>query len=392
MTFFCANTPEFTGVGGGQEPGGWFHGPYQSLANDYNYYEDYYAGFGMTEFNFLDFMIVGGVRYEKVSSEFQVYNMVDARNPAAQTVDTVTSTPQNEFWLPMVQVRYKPFDWFDVRYAYTQTLARPAYSQLSPRITMDYTLNNVWAGNPDLVPAQAYNNDLILSFHTNELGLLTIGGFYKTISNFSYYTQYTLHPIAPPGIKTINDFIILGAVPKDGATVYTYLNSPYDATIKGIEVDYQTRLWYLPFPFNGMVLGVNYTHISSEALYPFRNDRAYPNPNPPPRSIILVVDSTRSGRLIYQPNDIFNGFIGYDYEGFSGRFSFYFQGNSVSYIGAFPEQDGFTRDYFRIDASARQILPWYGIELYLDLLCVRNNTALSNLLVGLQMSKTMALL
>jgi hypothetical protein len=56
-----------------------------------------------------------------------------------------------------------------------------------------------------------------------------------------------------------------------------------------------------------------------------------------------------------------------DYEGFSARLSFLFQGNSVSYVGNFPETDGFTRDYFRIDASVRQILPWFGIELYLDM-------------------------
>jgi len=374
MTYFVANTPEFSGVGGGQNPGGWFLGPYQSLANDYNYNENYSAGYAMSEINFLDFMVVGGVRYEKVTSEFQVYNMVDARNPASQTIDTVTSSPQNEFWLPQVQVRYKPLEWLDVRYAYTQTLARPAFSQLSPRINMDYTLNNVWAGNPDLVPAQAYNNDLIFSFHNNEIGLITVGGFYKTIKNFSYSTQYTLHPIAPPGIKTIDDFEILGAFPKDGATVYTFVNSPYNATVKGIELDFQTRLWYLPSPLDGIVLGVNYTHISSEATYPFRNDRSRPNPNPPPRNLVEVFDSTRTGRLIYQPDDIFNGFLGYDYGGFSGRISFYYQGNSVSYVGAFPEQDGFTRDYFRIDAAARQLLPWYGIELYLDLFNINAET------------------
>lgn len=377
LTNFISRTPEFNGVGGGQTPGGWFNGLYQALANDYKYTEKYFAEYFMSEVSFLDFMIVGGVRFEKLQSEFEVYNMVDARNPQVQKVDTVTSKSENEFWLPMVQLRYKPFDWMDIRYAYTQTLARQDYHQLSPRINMDYTLNNVWAGNPNLVPAQAYNHDVIISVHNNELGLFTIGGFYKTIKNFSYYTQYTLHPKAPVGLNTTSDFEILGAIPKDGALLYTYLNSPYNATIKGVEVDFQTRLWYLPFPLSGLVLGVNYTRIKSEATYPFRNDRSYANPNPPPRLLVQVFDSTRSGRLIYQPNDILNSYIGFDYGGFSGRVSFIFQGNSVSYIGAFPEQDGFTRDYFRVDASARQILPWAGIEVYLDLFNInaRRNTS-----------------
>lgn len=378
MTKFIAKTPQFIGVGGGQDPGGWFYGPYQTLANDYFYSEKYYAGYLMSEIKFLDFMIVGGVRYEKDNSEFKVYNMIDSRNPVQQPIDTVTTTPGNEFWMPMVQVRYKPFDWFDVRYAFTKTLARPDYHQLSPRISMDFALNNVWAGNPDLVPARAYNHDLILSFHNNEIGLFTVGGFYKTVKNFSYSTQYTLHQTAPAGVKTISDYSILGTTPKDGAKVYTYINSPYDAVVKGIEVDLQTRFWYLPFPLNGLVLGFNYTRISSKAIYPYRNDRSRANPNPPPRVLVEVFDSTRTGRLIDQPNDIMNSYLGYDYEGFSCRFSFVFQGNSVSYVGDFPEKDGFTRDYFRMDASARQILPWYGLELYLDIFNInaeRNTSA-----------------
>jgi TonB-dependent receptor len=381
ITNLLANTPAFTGVGGGQNPGGWFHGPYQSLPNDYRYTEKYLASYLMSEVNFLDFMVVGGVRYEKVNSKFEVFNMIDSRNPAAQTVDTVTSEPENKFWLPMVQVRYKPFDWVDIRYAYTQSLARPDYHQLSPHINMDFSLNNVWSGNPDLVPAQAYNHDLIISFHNNEIGLLTIGGFYKTIKNFSYSTQYTLYDtvgsVLPPGISTIYDYAILGAIPKAGARIYTYINSPYKAIVKGIELDFQHRLWYLPFPISSIILGINYTHISSEATYPFRFVRSLPNPNPPPRNLVSIIDSTRSGRLIYQPDDIFNSYIGFDYEGFSSRISFVFQGNSVSYVGAYPEQDGFTRDYFRMDASARQKLPWDGFEVFLDLFNInaRRNTS-----------------
>ncbi len=47
--------------------------------------------------------------------------------------------------------------------------------------------------------------------------------------------------------------------------------------------------------------------------------------------------------------------------------SFVFQGNSVSGVGNFAELDGFTKDYFRIDASARMMLPVEGLQLFLDL-------------------------
>ncbi len=158
--------------------------------------------------------------------------------------------------------------------------------------------------------------------------------------------------------------------PKDGALLNTFVNSPYKAFVRGFEIDFQHGLWYLPEPFNGIVLGVNYTHIASKATYPWRNDTTI---IVPPRSTkVVTLDRTRAGRLINQPDDVLNAFIGYDYEGFSGRLSFLFQGNSVSYIGPFAEQDGFTEDYFRIDASVRQKLPMAGLQVFLDVSNLNN--------------------
>ncbi len=359
MAHYLASNPAYSGT----NVGGWFNGYYQTLPNDYHYTENYTGAYLMSEMNFPMVMMVGGVRYEKVKSEFNAFNLVDGRDPRTQTYIPITVYPENEFFLPMGQIKFKPFFWGDIRYAYTESLARPDYHQLSPHFNMDYSHNNVWAGNPDLKTAHAYNHDLVLSLHFNELGLFAIGGFYKTIKDFTYYTQYKLHATAPPGLESISSF---DPAPKDGAMLYTYINSPYEAYVKGFEIDYQTNLWYLPSPLKGIVLGANYTHIWSEATYPWRDDISRPNPNPPPRMLVTVLDSTRVGRLINQPNDIANAYIGFDYRGFSYRLSFVFQGNSVSYIGAFQEQDGFTRDYFRIDTSWRQKLPWYGLEVYMD--------------------------
>jgi TonB-dependent receptor len=364
------NTPSISAVNSsGTNAGGWFDSPYQRLPNQYRYLEKYYAGYLMSELNFgQQVRIVGGVRWEEVKGYFDAFNLADGRDATHQTVDTVSAHPLNRFLLPMVQAKWDAFDWADVRYSFTKSLARPDYHQLSPHFNMDYTQFNVWAGNPKLQPAEATNHDVFLTFHSNELGLFSVGGFYKEVKNFTYATSYKLHLSAPPGLDSIGTYSVntgSGKVnPKDGATLFTFTNSPYKAYVRGFEIDLQTRFWYLPVPFNGIVLGVNYTHISSSAIYPWRDDRSI---IVPPRSIkVVTIDSTRSGRLINQPDDVLNASIGYDYEGFSGRLSFLFQGNSVSGIGAFSEQDGFTKDYFRIDASVRQKLPWTGLQLFLD--------------------------
>jgi TonB-dependent receptor len=357
---YIAGNPAFSGTNNG----GWFNGAYQHLPNAYKFIERYYAAYLMSELNVLEnIKVTGGARFEEVKSLYEAYNLVDGRDPRTQTADPITVYPGNHYWLPMVQAKYNPLEWFDVRYAYTQALARPDYHQLSPHFTMDVSRMSVWAGNSKLKPAQAYNHDVMLTVHSNDVGLLSVGGFYKEIKNFTYSTSYKLHATPQPGLDSVGSF---SPRPTDGATLYTYINSPYKAYVWGIEADFQTRLWYLPFPLNGVVLGVNYTHIWSKATYPWRDDKTMFDPGPPRRTYVVVIDSSRTGRLINQPNDILNAYIGYDYKGFSARLSCLFQGNSVSYVGNFREQDGFTKDYFRIDASARQMLPWAGLQLYLD--------------------------
>ncbi|MBI5470997.1 MAG: TonB-dependent receptor [Ignavibacteriae bacterium] len=355
---------------GATNPGGWYDGAFQHLPNDYKYIEKYYAGYAMAELGLgPDLRVVGGARYEQVRSLYDTYNLRDGRNLLSQEVYPVQVHPENHFWLPMVQAKYNIFDWLDVRYAYTQTLARPDYHQLSPHITMSFDRRQVTAGNPRLKPAQSYNHDLQFTFHSNDLGLISVGAFYKTVSRFTYFTTYRLYKRSatiqiPEGLDSVGSYSIGGMNPENGATLNTYINSPYDAYVKGIEADIQLRFWYLPAPFDGMVFGMNYTHIWSKATYPWRDERSYLIP---PRTIgSKLIDSTRTGRLIFQPDDVLNAYIGYDYEGFSTRLTLVFQGNSVSRIGAFDVQDGFTRDYFRVDASARQILPWAGLQLFID--------------------------
>ena len=359
--------------------GGWFDGPYQNLPNDYLYIEKYYAGYLMVELHFgPNFMVVGGARYEEDKALYSGYNMMDERNPAVQPYFPVTVYPQNHYWLPMVQAKYNFGEPADLRYSYTQTLARPDYTALSPHFNISAdSPHQIWSGNPGLKPGQAYNHDLSLTLHSNELGLLSIGGFYKEVNHFTYSTSYHIHSksvydrFGITGLDSLRSFAPFLTSADDDATLNTFINSPYKAYVKGIEGDFQTRFWYLPSPLDGVVLGINYTHIWSKATYPYFDEKAV-------RGVITqFTDSTRTGRLVYQPNDILNAYIGYDYKGFSARASFVFQGNSVTFIGAYPEQDGFSKDYFRIDFSARQMLPWAGLQLFFDANNLNSETNIS---------------
>ena len=138
---FVADNPEFSSKNASaSQPGGWFDGYFQTLPNTYKYIEKYYAGYLMSELNYSNLMIVGGIRYEKEKALYDAWNLLDGRDVKTQKRFFVSSQRKNEFWLPMVQARYKVTDWFDIRVAYTQTLARPDYHQLSPHFSISYTV------------------------------------------------------------------------------------------------------------------------------------------------------------------------------------------------------------------------------------------------------------
>jgi TonB-dependent receptor len=359
--------------------GGWYDGPYQQLVNDYNYKENYYATYAMAKVNFLDFMLIGGARYEKVTSDYFAYNARDNRNPQSQIMYDTTSTKKNEFLLPMAQMKYSPLDWIDIRYAYTQTLARADYQQLSPKFTITQS-NQIFTGNPELKPAKSSNHDVNITVHNNELGLFTIGGFYKTIKDFVYSAAYRLDAAEGAGIDALHRYqivrngqYVVSPVLTNGkadAQVFRPLNNPFDATVKGVELDFQHNFWYLPEPLNHIVFGINYARIYSDTKYPWYDVKVKVVGRD---RIAVLIDSASTGRLIDQPNHVLNTYIGIDYEGLSCRLSFLYQSNAATGNGGrYPENDSYTKDYFRTDFSARQKLPWFNMEAFLDVSNLNN--------------------
>jgi hypothetical protein len=120
-----------------------------------------------------------------------------------------------------------------------------------------------------------------------------------------------------------------------------------------------------------VLFGVNYTHVWSQATYPYFDEKAVRG------KITQFIDSSRTGRLVFQPNDIVNAYLGYDFKGFSARLSCVLQGSSVTFVGAYPEQDGYSKDYFRVDFSARQMLPLPGLQLFFDASNLNNQSNMS---------------
>jgi len=318
--------------------------------DDYEMTERVSAGYVMTELNFGQWlMVMPGVRYEYTA------NNLTGRVGTFPTEDITfvldvprvrdtTAVKWYDNWLPNAQMRIRPLDWFDVRLAYTKTLSRPRQDWLMPRKSLGG--DRVVLGNPSLLPQTSTNYDLFLSFYTNKLGLLTLGGFHKDIDDLIY--------------RRSNHYIINKAEAEKYNLPLGYVsgflaipeNSPYETKIDGFEFEWQTNFYWLPSPFDGIVLTANYTHIWSETRYPRSEVRETPI-DVFPYSIKTVVDTSRVGKMINQPDDIVNTSLGYDKGPFSARVSLLYQGRTLRGIGDIPNEDSFTEELLRLDFSVR---------------------------------------
>lgn len=334
--------------------------------NNYSVQENYNAGYLMMKLNAFNDVLtfISGVRYESEKTDgkdrflyLKNENQVDYNGLAEDR----EATHSEDFWLPMVHLKVKPVSWFDTRLAVTKTINRPNYRYRLPYIIGSYEPGaTVRRGVPDLKTASSWNYDLSTSFYDSKFGLFTIAGFYKEIRNFAFeITHY---------VETVDDAIKYALDLTDPIATgdnNDYLNRPLQtpenthgiSTVKGVEIDYQANLRWLPGLLKNLTFNINYTRAWSKSWL-----RTYE---------IEVIDSYfdldtyefveikeyhtdyRRGPMIRQPDHILNTAIGYDIGGFTGRFSLFYQSKSLSGIGDTAPRDSYVQPFWQYDVSLR---------------------------------------
>jgi TonB-dependent receptor len=339
-----------------------------SLGNDYTGTERYQAGYAMAEINLgRRVSLIPGIRWERDFSRYdgQRYREVYANNvsgPPAE-LEFLTIERDNTFWLPSLHVNYEPTDWLKIRLARTETLTRPDYLQYAPITTMNFWRTYVRAANSLIRPAESTNYDAAISVYNNTIGLFTVAGFRKSIDDLILNVDYNLHPDVGvlPGMNIPDEWI--EARPRAN----TSINNPFAAKYRGIEFDWQTNFWYLPSVLKGLVLSANYTYLESETEYQaffLVDSDSLIRVRPPVYFKEIRTDSTRTARMPNQPSHIANLTVGYDFKGFSARFSLLYQTDTSTFINATnPLFDTFSGDYTRLDLAVRQKLR-RGLEVF----------------------------
>lgn len=328
-----------------------------STTSNYTGHENQSALYVMSVINIgPQITLIPGVRYQDLRTSYTGVRGIESRLAyAAYNHYDTTVVRDHGYYLPDVSLRYKPLSWLDFRLSYTNTLAYPDYNAIIPRI--DVGVGSISWNNTDLSPSRSTNYDAYMSIYDNTIGLFTVGGFWKRITNLIY--PWTFYTSGPAALKYYPYQLIGHTVPGGTYQITTYVNDSTLINDYGIELDWETHFWYLPGALSGIVLSANFSHIFSRAQYPYSivesNGRT-----------TTFVDTSFTDRLLYQPDNIFNLSVGYDYRAFSARVSLLYQDNIFTGPNFWPQLRSYTAAYTRWDLELKQGLPWPGLEIYGD--------------------------
>jgi TonB-dependent receptor len=217
----------------------------ESNINDFDVTEDQSAAYVMGRVDIDNWRLLTGVRYE--STDFTAKGF--AYDAEEEVVSNTAFANKDDYFLPALHVRYSLDDKTQIRAAWTNSVVRPSFAQLSPGRLLEEDDGDIEAsfGNPDLKSLESSNIDLGIEHYTGVAGVVSAFAFYKSIDNFAYQTDLG----GRPGYQEFDKAI-------------TYVNGD-TADIYGLELAASQQLKSLPAPWNGLLVGANATFVKSTA-------------------------------------------------------------------------------------------------------------------------------
>ena len=177
---------------------------FDSAVSDYSIEEDIYAAYLLGRWESDSLTVIGGVRYEYTQTDivgnFTLLVEEDGSLPDGSIAldDTVVVTPQTfpknyGFWLPSLNLRFEPVDNLVFRAAGYRSLVRPGFGQSAPRFAAEVNDDDEISGefgNPALEPYEAWNLDAGVEYYFSGNGAVSLGLFYKDVSNYIVEVEY----------------------------------------------------------------------------------------------------------------------------------------------------------------------------------------------------------
>ena len=303
---------------------------FESAISDFVVDEDIAAAYLMARWENGPLMIVGGVRVEHTENNVAA-NLVElveegaTRDGIVLVDDTLFVTP-NEFeksytdWMPSLSMRYELGDDKLIRAGVFKSVVRPNIAQLAPRFVVEQNDEGEREGefgNADLDPYVAWNFDLSVEWYLSSDAVVQAGYFYKQIDDFIVDVEFESGDALFNGVYNGISFSE-ALIPLNGD----------EATVYGVEFNYQQALTQLPGPFDGVLVGINYTYTATEA-------------DVGERSIPLPAASKNN----------WNAMVGYEKGPLSLRLTASFRDEYLDEVGTSAEEDRYVDEHLQLDLS-----------------------------------------
>lgn len=301
--------------------------PDEFLRANYDVKENVFAGYLMANQQLSDKLsVLAGLRIENTQLETTANQIEDETDLIGEL------TEENSYTniLPSVHFKYDLNPRTVLRFAWTNTLARPNYEDLVPTVDIVASDEEIFRGNPELEATTSMAFDLMGEYYFRNVGILSGGLFYKDISDFIYILQ--------------------SEDPNTGFDSFQPQNAE-SASVFGAEFSFQRQLDFLPGFLKNFNVFLNYTFITSSTDGVFTEDG----------------DERTGLDLPGTAPNMFNASLAYNDKKFNIRLSANYSDAYIDEIGGTAFEDRFYDEQFFLDFNVNYAIN-DNLRVYFDLM------------------------
>jgi TonB-dependent receptor len=263
----------------------------KALGRNFDVFEKHADAYGMGTYKLNDkITVLGGIRLSNTHTNVKGYNVID------DVLTPVENTKNYLAVLPMIHVKYALNDKTNLRFAATRTFSRPNFGDLTPGGTYIEADNEFKGGNPNLNPTYSLNFDLMGEYYFSNVGILSGGVFYKSITDPIFQDSFIGNYNGMTGVQ------------------FTAPNNGKAAWLSGLELGINRRFDFLPGFLQYFGTQLNATFMDSKMEKP----------------------SGRTVKLPYQAKELYNIQLFFEKKGFNARLAYNYKGK---YAIEYAEED-----------------------------------------------------
>jgi len=272
--------------------------------------------------------VIGGARFERTkigivndAEENATWFPTGAVSPVQLNPGDADVQFEQEDILPSISLVVRPVDQLTFRAAYSETVARQTFREITPIQQQEFLGGDIFIGNPELTMSALKNYDLRLDYNPYPGGLVSVSYFQKDVED---------------PIEIIQRLV--------GFTFTTPVNFP-EGELEGFEFEVRQDLGYFFEEMQGLQIGGNITFIESEVTLPNELVDQFASP------ALQVPQTTRD--MTETPEFLYNLYLTYDLQATGTQFAVFYTVTGDKLVAGAGESSGnFVPDVYQLETGS----------------------------------------